>query len=76
MVTEDFAKNLIAITQEIFRRWIPRKRLNHLLSGSLGRRMFGHVEVDNFTLFMSEHEEYIVCRQPSHKRYSQTQNSR
>ena len=57
--TEVCAKSLIAVTQEIFRRWIPRKRLNHLLSGSLGRRMFGHVEVDNFTLFMSEHEEYI-----------------
>ena len=58
-VTEACAISLIAITQEIFRRWIPRKCLNHLLSGPLGRRMFGHVEVDNFTPFMSEHEENI-----------------
>ena len=58
-MTEDFAKNLIAITQEISGRWVPRKRPNHLLSRPLGSRMFGHVEVDNFTTIMSEHEEYI-----------------
>jgi hypothetical protein len=56
-VTEDCAKNLIAITQEISGRWVPRKLLNHLLSRPLGSRMFGHVEVDNFTTIMSEHEK-------------------
>jgi signal transduction histidine kinase len=58
-VTEDCAKNLIVITQEISGRWVPRKRLNHLLSGPLGSRMFSHVEMDSFTTNIPEHEEYI-----------------
>ncbi|MGB5519037.1 MAG: hypothetical protein WBO73_11335, partial [Gammaproteobacteria bacterium] len=44
-VTEDCAEDLIAITQEISGRSVPRKSLNHLLSRPLGSRMFGHVEV-------------------------------
>ena len=69
-VTEACAISLIAITQEVLRRRVPRKCLNHLLSGPLGSWMFGHVEVDNFTPFMSEHEEYIQDSK-CHRRHSE-----
>jgi hypothetical protein len=58
-VTKDCAISLIAITQEMLRRSVPWECLDHLLSCPLGSRMFGNIEVDNFTPFMSEHEEYI-----------------
>jgi hypothetical protein len=58
-VTEACAIGLIAITQEILGFRVPWECLNHLLSGPLGSRMFGNIEVDNFTPFMSEHEENI-----------------
>jgi hypothetical protein len=58
-VTDDCTINLIAITQTLMSGcWVLRKRLNHLLSGPLSSLVFGHVEVDNFTPFMAEHEKY------------------
>jgi hypothetical protein len=58
-VTEDCAKNPITIMQEISGCWIPWKRFNHLLRRPLGSRMFGHVEVHNFTTIMSEYEKDV-----------------
>jgi hypothetical protein len=58
-VTEACAISLIAITQEVLGCRVPWECLNHLLRSPLGRRMVGNIKVDNFTPFMSEHEEYI-----------------
>jgi len=58
-VMEACAIGLIAITQEILGCRVPWECLNHLLSGPLGSRTFGNIEVDNFTPFMFEHEKDI-----------------
>ena len=48
----------------------PWECFNHLLSSPLGRQMVGHVEVDNFTPFMSEREGYIQDSK-CHRRHSE-----
>jgi len=70
MLTEDCAKNLVAITQEILGWRIPRERFNHLLSRPLGSWMFGYVEMNNFTMIMSEYEKDIQDSE-SRRRHSE-----
>ena len=55
----------VAISQQITRSGVERKRFNELLGSPLGRRMFRHIEVDNSPSVMcqyEEHEQYLECR--------------
>ncbi len=46
------------IRQEILWRTVPRKCLNDLLSRPLGRRISGHVEMNNFTTTVAENYQH------------------
>ena len=68
---ESGAIDFIAVAQKISWRWVPWKCLNHLLRRPLSGRVFGDVEVDDFTSIMSQHNEYIQypkrCRRNGEK---------
>ena len=50
--------NTIAVSQQIPRCRIERKRFYNLLGRPLCRRMFRHVELDNAPPVMRQHEEH------------------
>jgi len=58
-------KYAIAVTQQIPRGRIERKRFHNLLGCPLRGRMFRHVEVDDFAAIVrqdDENEQYFECR--------------
>ena len=56
----------VAVSNQITRRGIKRKRLDQLLCCPLRRRMFGHVEVNNSPSIVGKHNENE--QHPKHSR--------
>ena len=55
----------VAISQQLTRSGVERKRFNELLGSPLSPRMFRHIEVDNSASVMcqhEEHEQHLECR--------------
>ena len=49
--------DLISVPQQVTRRRVPGKGVNHLLRRPLGRRMFRHVEINGTAMVVAEHNE-------------------
>ena len=58
-------KDLIAITEEIARHLVPRKRIPELLSSPFGRRMRSDVDVDEAPAIMSQQQEHVEDLEPN-----------
>jgi len=51
------AVDRVSVTNHVFGRFVPRKRLNHLLGRPSRRGMLGHVEVNHATASMTQNDE-------------------
>src|SRR2546427_5285589 len=51
------AVDLVAVAKEIGRSGVVRKGVNDLLSGPVGGGVLGHVEVDDASAMVSEHDK-------------------
>jgi hypothetical protein len=52
------AVDRVSIPQEIPRRFIPGKRVDNLLGGSLRGGMLGHIDMDNAAALVRKHDEH------------------
>src|SRR5215472_5715529 len=59
LLAEVVTENLVAVTQQIPRDAIERKRLTQLLRRPFRRRMSGHIEVDHTASFMGQHQKHV-----------------
>ncbi len=59
LFSEVVAKDLIAVSQHVTRGLVKGKCLPQLLSRPLRRRLAGHIEVQNTTPVMGQHQKHI-----------------
>ena len=64
-VAKLLAVDLVAVAQEIGRRGVIREGVDDLLGGPVGGGMLGHVEVDDASAMVGEHDEDEEDAEPS-----------
>ncbi len=59
LISEVIAEDRIAVPQQIARELVKRKSFPRLLSGPLGGRVGGHIEVKNAATVMGHYQKHI-----------------